>query len=1318
MSFDKDTNLEFTFFTYFVIFFAITTAAQNVSHINSTTTSITKQFSFKTLSINDGLSQNSVISIAQDSIGYLWLATQDGLNKYDGRYFIHYDKQFEDITRSTFSKLGKVYIDKQNRLWIITHSGKLELYQNKTDNFRHIKLPYAASSIFQDKKLNTYIGLYDNGLLKIDAKTKDTIQVFKPEDRFITVYDYIEIENDLMIAATNNVFKIYGDNSYEKLQTNKSSNINFSALEKNTNGAVWLGTYGNGLFLKSPSSEEFKKYNNTNLPDNLNIEDLLVDKKDRLWIATYGNGVYLIDNKTNKITNFKANKNNPFAIHYNDMLSLYEDISGVIWFGSDGTGASYYDEHLVKFNILTNNQVPKSVNVDMVRSLTTDAHQNLWIGTSGKGLTYFDVSAETYKTFTTDNSKISSNRIISLNYSNNELWIGHQANGLNIMDASGNFKAYPELENFTIWRITDESPTQKWLCTELYGILLFDKNKGIIKEYNKNNSGLTSNNIKTLIKSDDGTVWIGTDNDGVFKLDRSINKITKLNGLNYKIKSLYAHNNLLWVGTFGAGLKEYNISNNTVKTYTQKNGLANDVVYGILPDNKGRLWLSTNNGLSCFNPSENAISFENFSVFDGLQSSEFNTGAYFKDHNGNLYFGGLEGINWFHPENLTYNTIKPRTIISKFEVFSKERPLVENLELQDDENTVTFTFSSLHFSQPARNLFKYQLINHDTKWIESGNNNVAHYTNLPPNTYTFKVISCSYDRVWNETPATFTFTIKQPWYFSTLAICMYIVLFALLSYAIYYYLKWRWHIKMQLQFEHEETMRLKKLNKFKTRLYTNLSHEFRTPLTLISGPIEKQLSNPKLSNKDKKELTLVQRNSQRLLNLVDQLLDLSKLETGNLNLSVSKGNLTALLKQLIASFQFKAKEKNIEFTHHIQPISDAWFDKDVFEKIIINLLSNAVKYTPKQGKIYLDSTIQNGQIIISIINNGNTISEKDLGKLFTRYYQNNKTADGVGIGLSLVKELVILSHGNIIAHTMNEDEIQFTVTLPIERSFYNASEIIELQTTENNVIQNSPNRTETILKTKKDKNKPLLLIVEDDEDIRQFISSIFEQEYIIKEAIDGEQGIAKALKYIPDIIISDIMMPKISGIELCNTLKLDERTSHIPIILLTAKSGDQNEIDGLKTGADDYITKPFNNNKLKIRVEKLIELRQQLQQRYSNALELNDIKTTSVDQLFLKKLKEVLNKNITNSDFNSELLSKNMLMSRMQLHRKLKALTGLSTTQLIRNERLKIAISLLKQSDLTISEIAYQIGFNTPSYFVKNFKDVYHCTPSEYLLKH
>ncbi|MBD0835982.1 response regulator [Aestuariibaculum suncheonense] len=1291
---------------FFTTFCCLSIHAQNVAKTTSDNFTPEKQFSFKTLTINDGLSQNSVISITQDSIGYLWLATQDGLNKYNGRDFKHYDKQFEDITRTTFSKLGKVYIDKQNRLWIITHSGKLELYQPNADDFKPIKLPFDVSIVFQDKNFNLYLGSYNNGLFKIDYKTKDTLQILNHEDQTKTIYHLLEDENELIVAGSETIFRFNNNVAYQTLSVVNTKPTNYSTLEKSPDGTIWLGSFGNGLFYKTKDAESFIKYENINIPKNLNIEDLLIDRQSRLWIASYGNGVYLIDFKSNTVKNFKANKNNPFAIHYNDMLSLYEDTTGTIWFGSDGTGASYYDAHLIKFNILTNNQVPKSVNVDMVRCITTDKQNNIWIGTSGKGLTVVDLKNETYKTYTSENTTLASNRIISTCFIDNDLWIGHQGYGLNILEPSGHYKFYPEIKNYTVWRIIKKSTQQAWLCTERHGVLLFDKQKGIIKEYNSENSDLITNNIRALTLGDNNEIWIGTDDNGLFKLNETTDQIEKINKVNDKIKSLYYNKNSLWIGTNGNGLKVYNTETKTTKTYTIQDGLPNDVVYGILPGNHANIWLSTNNGISKFNHTN----FENFSVYDGLQAKEFNTGAYYKDQNNTLYFGGLEGINWFHPEQLTFNTEKPKTIISKFEVFSKPRNLEPNLSLNYRENTITFSFSSLHFSQPKRNLYKYQLVNHDNDWIESGNNNTAHYTNLSPDTYTFQVISCNYDGVWNIIPATYTFTIRHPWYFSNIAIVLYLLLFTIISYLIYSYLKWRWHIKMQLQFEHDETERLKQLDAFKTKLYTNISHEFRTPLTLISGPVEKQLNNPKLSNTDKKELELVQRNSKRLLNLVNQLLDLSKLETGNLTLSVTQGNLGVFLKQLVKGFEFKAKEKHVDFTYHIPLIPNAWFDQDVVEKIVTNLLSNAVKYAPKYGYVYFNTSQHEGEIIITIINNGNTISNENISKLFQRYYQNNKSADGVGIGLSLVKELTVLTHGNIVAHTLNKDDIQFTITLPIERSFFNATEINENALPHTFDAPYESHKIENV----KSNSQPLLLIVEDDEDIRIFLNAIFREDYNIEEAENGDIGIKKAVKLIPDIIISDIMMPKTDGIMLCSTLKQDELTSHIPIILLTAKSGTPNEIEGLKTGADDYIEKPFHTQKLKIKVQNLIESRRKLQQRYSQNFELTEIAVTSAEQQFFNKVKEVLNQNITDSQFNSAHFSKNMLMSRMQLHRKLKALTGLTTTEFIRSERLKLAEKLLKTSDLTVSEIAYQVGFNTPSYFIKCFKVQYKQTPSEY----
>ncbi|UKM63893.1 response regulator [Flavobacteriaceae bacterium GSB9] len=1268
-----------------------------------------EQMAFRSLTVKQGLSQNSVISMAQDSIGYMWFATQDGLNRYNGRTFKQYNKQFEDITRATFSNLGKVYFDKQNRLWIITHSGQLELYQPKTDDFKSMSLPFRASTVFQDEQLNLYIGSYGDGLFKVDAQTKDTVSIFKNTDKSSTVYNIVQAEKEIMVAASGAVYKVYANGRYAKVDVKTNKETNFSTLEQDSAGGFWLGAYGNGLFYMSENSNVFIRYSHENLPNDLNIEDLLIDSKNRLWIATYSDGVYLIDFPTNSVKNFKANKNNPFAIHYNDMLCLYEDITGLIWIGSDGTGASYYDEHLIKFNILTNNQVPRNVNVDMIRSFTTDRKHNFWIGTSGKGLTYYNAQDETFKTFTNHNSPLNSSRIISLNYFEDELWVGHQGYGLNIIDGSGNYKDFPELKNHTIWRILEESKNRRWLATERHGVILFDKNDGIIKQFNSENSGLAQNNIRAFIKGEHDDFWIGTDNKGVFKLDNRIDKVSKIKGLDNKIKSLFFENQTLWVGTFGAGLKKYNILDKTIKTYTEKDGLPNQVVYGILPDSDKNLWLSTNNGLCRFNPKNEGI--EVFTIDDGLQDTEFNTGAYFKDARGTLYFGGLEGLNWFNPEKLTYNKEKPKTIISKFEVFSKERPLANHSELKYNQNTVTFTFSSLHFAQPERNQYKYRLLNYEDHWVSPKDVNFAHYTNLPPNTYTFQVISSNYDGVWNDNPASFTFTILKPWYLTGGMRVFYVLLFFLLLLGIYRYLKFRWNVKTQLQLEHAETERLKKLDEFKTKLYTNISHEFRTPLTLISGPIDHQLSKEHLKPEDREELGLVKQNANRLLNLVNQMVDLSLIDSGQARLKVTQGNLNVLLTQIVSAFQYKAYEKHIQINSSIENLNKVWYDADVIEKITSNLLSNAIKYAPKSSDIIFDANKQDNALVLSVINTNNEIEKKDLGKLFERFYQDDATAEGVGVGLALVKELVSLSNGRVLVNSIDTNKIQFTVTLPIRKNAFKPSEIDDSETEEDKL--SSENHFEGSLND----DSPALLIVEDDKDIRLFIASIFKNSYKIIEAVNGKIGVEKALKHIPDLIISDVMMPVADGIYLCNTLKYNELTSHIPIILLTAKVSEAQKKEGLKTGADAYVTKPFNPETLNLRVEKLIENRKMLQKHFSKSKSFNvgpEIKISSTEADFLKRLKSVLGKNLINPDFTSVAFADAMGMSRTQLHRKLKAITGQSTSEFIRLERLKLSVELLKKSDSTVSEIAYQVGFNTPSYFIKCFKEVYKCTPNEY----
>ena len=1285
---------------------------------------VNKQVAFKQLTVEDGMSQNSVMSIAQDSVGFIWFNTADGLNKYDGREFIHYTVPSGKAKREVKYISGELFVDRSGIIWVVANSGKLNRYHQKTDSFHEVSTFEQVITIAQDTDQNYYIGTYGEGLFKIDYQTKDTLQILKPKDMHFAVCSFVETDNNSILATTDDGIIEIKNQDYEFIEL--APETIFSRFAKSKSGTVFLGSYEKGLFMKTPGDTGFKVFRGFDkqpLPSNLIVKDLLVDKQDRLWITTEGHGAYLVDFSLKTVQNFISNKKDPNALSSNSLFFLHEDSTGTIWMGTQGAGVCYYDEYLTKFNVLTNDKVPQNVNIDAVRAIATDDKNTIWVGTDGKGLTKINPNEEDFFTYTTLNSPLLGDRIVSLFYDNGSLWIGHLNHGLQIMDANGNMTSFKETSQFTVLKIFKDALGNIWLCTN-HGLVQFDKSKGIVKQFSSENSSLASNyyistieqDINTIEQGNHNTLWVGTEFDGLYRLDIKKNKFSKIDAVPDRIFSLYFDNTTLWIGTNGKGLKSYDINEGTVKTYTKKDGLPNDIIYGILPDSSGSLWLSSNKGITKFRIENDTISdIENYSNYFGLQSYEFNAGAYHKATNGTLFFGGIKGLNWFKPKQLEKNPAYPKTVITKMEVFNKEHPLSSELKLQHNQNTVSFTFASLQFSQPELNQYKYRLVNNDANWIEASNNNVAHYTNLPPNTYEMQVLSSNYDGVWNETPATYRFTILKPWYSTNLAYVMYGVLVLIAVYTFFRYLTWRMQMKAELEFEHKEAERLKKLDEFKNRLFTNISHEFRTPLTLISDPIDNQLSKSYIKQEDKEELNLVKRNAGRLLNLVNQILDLSKLESGNLKLTVAQDNLELILKQLIPPFKFRAQKKQIDFTYNIGKTHNVWFDRDVMEKIVVNLLSNAMKYAPEQGFVRFEAHIQKDHLVISVTNNGVYYSKEDLQKLFKRYYQSDKNNDGAGIGLALVKELAILSHGNILAHMLNADEIQFTVSLPVERTYFKSTEIgaIATQVTRNNEEEQTEEQSFSSEK-EVSKNKPILLLVEDDEDIRLYVKAFLQNNYKIIEAGNGKQGIEKAFETIPDLIISDVMMPIEDGIGLCNTLKQDERTSHIPIILLTAKSENEHEIEGLQVGADAYVTKPFNKGKLVVQIENLLKIRAQLQKRYSKDIKLKDLAVTSVEQQFLEKLYVVLNEFICESDFTAAQLSKKLLMSRMQLHRKLKALTGLSTTEFMTKERLKLAEPLLRVSDVNISEIAYEVGFNSPSYFSTCFKKHYNTTPEAY----
>ncbi len=1311
------------------------------------------QISFRQLSVKNGLSQNSAISVSQDSTGYLWIATQDGLNKYDGINFTKFPYAFLDITKPDYSDLGQVYTDREGTVWIIPLDQRLYRFNVVHQRFEPINDIERASVIYQDSALNIWLGIRERGLFRFDSETGTFSQIEIPNFTG-TIFKIVQANQDnagLLLLTDKGIIEFRPETNHFQPMDVRTAGGNkveaiVSDIVQSGRNRHWVATFGDGLYFKDGNENTLNRISSlpfiNALPVDLNILDLYIDKKERLWVATYGRGLYMINFETMRIDHFNVEKHNPRALHYKDVLCIYEDYSGTLWFGTDGGGLSYYDEYLEKFNSIKNYQTPDDINIDVVRSIVVDKKDAVWIGTSGKGLTQYEPKTNSWRTFNVDldnDRALSSDRIMSLMVDDeNSLWIGTQGGGLMVLDDNEKMTHFslnskPKLSANTIWTIYKDTKNRIWLGTREEGIIQFDRKKGEVRKYVSvpdDEKGLSSNNIRAITENDTGDIWIGTESNGIVFFDTkneqfiSYRKTDGLNSLtNDGIKALhYDSKAILWIGTNGGGLSAFDVEDRRFYNYTMEDGLANNVIYAILPDQEGNLWLSSNRGITKFTPPKDlkeSPEIVNYDNYDGL-ATEFNTGAYYKDERGGLYFGGLDGIYWFNPKEIKENNIMPRTTITGLQIFEEPFPMLSYTKLDSDKNTLTFTFSSLQYSLPEKNKYQYRLEGYDEEWVHAGNVNFARYSQLPSGEYEFQVKSSNYDGIWNENPATFKFYIAPPWYLSTLAKFIYLILFFSTIYAIYQYMKWRLKMRLDLKLKEEEALRLKKLNDLKSKLYTDISHEFRTPLTLISGPIDAELAKGRLTRSEFSNFSMIKRNTDRLMALVDQLLHLAKLEKGKLRLNLFQGNLGLFLRAMATSFEYLAERKNIAYEVKIENLENSWYDEDALEKIVTNLLSNAFKYAPSGGKCSFEANEKKGRLNLSVRNTVKEPGQIKVDKLFERFYQLDGYAEGAGVGLSLVRELVKLYKGNVHVSIENDDVIHFQIDLPLEKGLtentQKSANSSKIGNTEESFIDQQ-NRTLITARTEEQIELPILLIVEDHAEVRKFLTSVWENKYRVIEAVDGEKGIAKALKEVPDLILSDVRMPICDGITLCNTLKTDQRTSHIPIILLTAGIGEEQELQGLESGADDFIEKPFKLRILEKRIGNLIETRKILRSRYSQevVLKAKDIAITPTDELFLNRVQKILDEKLSDPEFNAVIFCKAVGMSRMQLHRKLQTYTGLSTTEFIRSQRLKQAVNILKTSDASINEVAYTVGFNTPSYFIKCFKEVYGNTPSEYL---
>ncbi|MEZ4934603.1 MAG: ATP-binding protein [Saprospiraceae bacterium] len=853
--------------------------------------------------------------------------------------------------------------------------------------------------------------------------------------------------------------------------------------------------------------------------------------------------------------------------------------------------------------------------------------------------------------------------------------------------------------------------------------------------------------IPVLFRQDENTFWIGTDR-GLLKYDVPSESFSFLTNDPENPKSL-SHpvvkcilpdpkqpERIFWIGTGGGGLNRFDLETGEFSHFTKKDGLPDDVIYGILDDEAGNLWMSTNQGLSRFNPA--AGIFKNYGAKDGLQDNEFNSGAYFKGRDGRLFFGGIGGFNAFLPSAVEDNIFKPPIVITDFKLANQSvnfkaegSPLkqaisqTKDLVLTWEHNIFSFEFTALDFTEPNQNKYAYLLENFNSDWQYIGTQRSATFTNIDPGEYIFRVKGTNHDGTWNEEGTSLKITILPPWWKTWWAYLGYALLLGATGYGFYKF-------QLNRKLEQAEAERLKEMDSLKTRLYTNITHEFRTPLTVILGMTEKLAGGSwqaAVSERDRGTIrygfSLIQRNGKNLLRLVNQLLDLSKLDSGKMTLDLVQTHMVNYLQYLTESFHSMAEEKNIQLTFYSEePELTMDCDEVKLQHIMYNLLSNAIKFTPSGGKIvvHLRQIVQDGQPCLKVVvqDSGIGIPLDKLPHVFDRFYQVDSSAtrkgEGTGIGLALTKELVDLMGGSISVKSQKGDGAEFRVLLPVHQFTVRQSSVRRYAEGDKPAMAMAEDAFPLTDELKTDELRTeKLLIIEDNRDVTAYLVSILENDYQIETAEDGQAGIEKALETIPDIIISDVMMPRKDGFEVCRALKLDERTSHIPIVLLTAKADDEAKITGLKTGADAYLMKPFNREELFVRLEKLIELRNQLQKKYAQADPPDPQPSATeptLDDLFMQKFKQAIEKKMELSDLGVDDLCEELSISRTQLFRKAKALTGESPVRFIQQMRLRKAKELLRTTELNVSEIAYEVGFTDPAYFSRAFNKEFGMSPS------
>ena len=1342
--------------------------------------------SVKKLGIEQGLSNNYVVSITQDKQGFLWFATEEGLNKFDGTRFITYYKN--DLPQNnqgiTGNELNRVYADsKRPIIWIATQRDGLNAYNYDEQTFTayqhnpenpHSLITNDVTDISPSTQNDDglWVSTYYRGIEYLNINNgqfthynRSTVPSL-PSNQTWTVLD--GGDNNLYIGHVGSGFSIFSlkDKSVKNFQnetgnpTSLPGNDVFCII-KDANGNIWLGT-NNGLALYNAANDNFITFRN-NKNDKyatlcsriLSIRQL---KDNRLWIASELNGIAILNLKQGMFLSPEE-----LSIEYiqegDDSRSLsnasarciFQDSFDNIWIGTWGGGINFISSKPPLFTTLSYSPIPNnenSLNNKVASSLCMDRQGRIWIGTDGGGINVFE-GEKRIAIYKKESGDIPSNFILaSLQDSKGNLWFGSYQGGISYYDSRNKrFRSISLMgqSNLDVRTIYEDAQHNIWVGYSGGIVVLNPLTMKIIQHYNTDNSELHSDFIRSIAQDEKGRFWIGTFGDGLGIYTPNLQKIktfTQRDGFcsNTINQIIQDKQKRMWIGT-GEGLVCFLSTDElNYKTYQRKDGLINTNICAITEDKKGNIWFSNNKGISCYVTNKGC--FYNYDHSDDVPAGSFSSSCVTQSKNGQIYFGSINGVCCFNPDITMNEQPAPAAVVTEMKILGRLSNLEnndmiinlskgQNVELSHAQNSFGLTFNVQNYSLVNQVEYVYMLKGLENSWYTVNENNSVTFRNIPPGKYEFLIKARIHNQKWPEEATSLTIRINPPLWLTWWAKLIYILVSISITYLILHAYKKKLDLESLYTLEKKNHEQEQELNQERLRFYTNITHELRTPLTLILGPLEDMQKEASLPAKQAQKLSVIHQSALRLLNLINQILEFRKTETQNKKLCVSKGNIAPLIYEI--GLKYKELNQNTKIDFRIQIEKEEmflFFDKEIITIVLDNLISNAIKYT-EQGCVTLSlhQTMRNevAYTEIKVSDTGYGISAEALPHIFDRYYQESgkHQASGTGIGLALVKNLVTLHEGEIRAESIQNEGSTFYISLLTDNIYPNALHADSTEPVQEEMNQNT--ELEYSQEATLDTSKPILLIVEDNEEIQKYIVESFTDSFEVITANNGEEGKQQALSRIPDIVVSDIMMPVMDGITLCKQLKDDVRTSHIPIILLTAKDSLQDKEEGYEVGADSYLTKPFSASLLRSRINNLLDSRKKLVAQFQaqstpgSQIDLSEKRIviaealSKLDNEFIEKITLLIEENLSSEKIDINYLSDKMCMSGSTLYRKMKALTGLSTNEYIRKVKMKNAERLLLEGKFNISEIAYKVGMNSTGYFRQCFKEEFGLSPSDYL---